>query len=98
MSRMALVVTFEIAPGRVPDFLELVRGHAKRCLEREEGCVHFDVMVPREGDNEVMLYEIYADDKALEAHRATRHLAMFRERAAEMIAGRHLVECLVEEL
>jgi (4S)-4-hydroxy-5-phosphonooxypentane-2,3-dione isomerase len=96
MSKVAIFVTFECKPGKVDEFVELVKGHANRCLEREPGCLQFDVLKPNGGDK-VMLYEVYASPEALEAHRRTDHLAMFREKVGAIAARGELIEgALVE--
>lgn len=97
MSKVAIFVTFNCKPGKVDEFVELVKGHANRCLEREPGCVQFDVLLPNGGGDKVMLYEVYASAAALEAHRKTDHLAMFREKVGAVAARGDLIEgALVE--
>jgi len=92
MSKVAIFVTFDCKPGKVDEFVELVKGHANRCLEREPGCVQFDVLMPNGGGSKVMLYEVYASAAALEAHRKTDHLAMFREKVGAVAARGDIVE------
>ena len=97
MSKVAIFVTFDCKPGKTDEFVELVKGHANRCLEREPGCLQFDVLRPNGGGDKVMLYEVYASADALEAHRKTDHLAMFREKAGAIATRGELVEgALVE--
>ena len=65
MSKICLVVDFTIKPEAKAQFLEIIREHASKTLENEEGCLQFDVCDPVEGANRVFLYEVYADDAAL---------------------------------
>lgn len=58
MAKIAIVATFEANEGSLEELLALTTQHARRCLEREPGCLYFDIMVPREQDNRVTLYEI----------------------------------------
>lgn len=92
MSKVAIFVTFDCKPGKAEAFVELVKGHANRCMEREPGCLQFDVLRPNGGGDKVMLYEVYASPQALEAHRKSDHLAMFREKVGEVAARGDLVE------
>ena len=98
MSKVAIFVTFDCKPGKADEFVELVKGHANRCLEREEGCLQFDVLRPTTGGDKVMLYEVYASQAALEAHRKTDHLAMFREKAGALATRGELLELNVTEV
>ena len=79
MGKIAIVATFEANEGSLEDLLTLTRQHARRCLERELGCLHFDIMVPREQENRIVLYEIYKDQAALDGHLASDHMNQFRE-------------------
>lgn len=98
MSKIAIFVTFQCKPGKTDEFVELVKGHANRCLEREPGCVQFDVMRPAGGGDKIMLYEVYADQAAIEAHRKSDHLAMFREKAGAIAARADLIEGALEDM
>lgn len=51
------------------------------CLEHEPGCLRFDVCADTAEPGRLLLYEIYADDAALEAHRRTPHFARWRSAA-----------------
>ena len=68
MSRIALVVEFKVKPGKREDFLKVIRGHAAGTKQDEPGCLQFDVLIPDEGENTVMLFEMYKDDAAFGVH------------------------------
>jgi autoinducer 2-degrading protein len=55
---------------------------------KEPGCRQFDVLFENSDPHHVFLYEVYDDETALEAHRATAHFKRFRETTAPMIAKR----------
>ena len=95
MSRICLVVDFEVKPGTKARFLEIIREHASRTLQNEEGCLQFFVCDPVEGENRVFLYEMYADEAALEVHMASPTLARTRERYAEIVDSRDIHVCRV---
>lgn len=95
MSKIALVVEFGVKPEHKDAFCTLMRSHAKAALDKEPGCLQFDVMVSREDANRVFLYEIYADQKALDEHMASPQLAQTRGSYAHMIADRRVVVCNV---
>ena len=81
---LVVTVTFEIAPGRMPAFLPLMRAQAQTSLEREPGCHHFDVCVT-DDDRSVFLYEIYRDKAAFEAHLQSAHFKTFDASVSSLI-------------
>ena len=47
MSRIMIVVEFEVKPEHRNHFIELIKGHAQRS-RAEDGCQQFDVLLPQE--------------------------------------------------
>lgn len=82
-----LQVQLVIKPGNVDKFMP-------KCLEnaaharREPGCRTFDVVVDPADKTKVMLYEVYADEKAFEAHQATPHFKKYVAEAVPLLASR----------
>ena len=95
MSKICLVVDFTVKPGTKAQFLDIIRGHASKTLDNEEGCLQFEVCDPVEGGNRVFLYEMYADDAAFEVHKASPTLARTRERYADIVESRAIHVCNV---
>ena len=84
----AVVVTFQIKPGRMEDFMPLMLQNAATSLAIEPGCHQFDVATDPARPDEVFLYEIYADRAAFETHLAAAHFKTFDGLAGEMIADK----------
>ena len=82
MPKLAIVATIEVAPGKRDEVLPLLLAHRARSLRDEPGTLQFDVLVPREDASKLLLYEVYQDDAAFEAHRNARSIAQFREESA----------------
>ena len=95
MGKISLVVELKMNPGTRDAFVERVRQHGETCLDREPGCLQFDVLVPTDGSDRVFLYEVYADQAAIDAHMATAHMAQYREDTEPMIAERIRTACAV---
>ena len=68
MPKLAIVATIEVAPERRDQLLPLLMAHRARCLKDEPGTLQFEVLVPREDDTKVLLYEVYRDDAAFDVH------------------------------
>ncbi len=96
MSKIALVVEFQIKDGGLEDFLKIIREHAAGTLADEEGCLQFDVLLPKEGGNRVLLYEAYRDDAAFEIHGNSARLAQTRARYADLIENRTINVCTAD--
>src|SRR3546814_7608356 len=74
MSKIALVVEFQLKPEKRQAFEVLWRQYSAGTLQDEEGCLQLDVLVPKKDDDRVLLYEVYRDDAALPAHmRSAQH-------------------------
>ena len=60
MTRIMIVVEFEVKPEHRNQFIELIKGHAQRS-RAEDGCQQFDVLLPQEDHNRVLLVEAWRD-------------------------------------
>lgn len=95
MSKIALVVEFQVKPEKRQAFEALMRQHSAGTLQDEEGCLQFDVLVPKKDDGRVLLYEVYRDDAALQEHMNSARLAKTRGSYDDMIDGRSITMCTV---
>ena len=65
--QFVIVAEFEVRPEGLERFLELAKVDAAQSVAKEPGCHQFDVTVERAA-NRVLLYEVYDDEAAFEAH------------------------------
>ena len=82
-----VTVTFTLKEGAMDRFLPLIHANARASLEREPGCARFDVCLSPQGDR-VFLYELYDDEAAFAAHKATPHFADFDRDSAALVADK----------
>ncbi|MGY3529849.1 putative quinol monooxygenase [Bradyrhizobium sp. USDA 4452] len=82
MPKLALIANVEVAPEKRDQVLALLSAHGARSLSDEPGTLHFEILVPREDAAKLLIYEVYQDDAAFEAHRNARSIAQFREESA----------------
>jgi len=68
-----LVVDFVVKPEHVKEFTTAIRENARASRETEPGCRQFDVCVAPEDPAKIVLYEVYDDRAAFEAHLKTPH-------------------------
>ena len=71
--------------------------HAARCLKDEPGTLQFDVLLPHDGGDKVMLYELYQDQAAFDAHSNGPSLAQLRKEAAGMMGKVSGTRCSLSE-
>ena len=87
--QFVIVAEFEVRQGALERFLELAKVDASESVAREPGCRQFDVTVDREGLR-VLLYEVYDDEAAFEAHLQTPHLEAFRAGIEPLVVSRNV--------
>jgi autoinducer 2-degrading protein len=98
MTSFAIIVDFRLKPGTQKAFRRLVDANARHSGRTETGCRRFDVLEPVGEADRVLLYEIYDDRAAFDAHMRSDHFARFDAESASLVAGKSIVECaLVRE-
>ena len=97
MSKLAIIGNLEIAPGHLDRVLPLLMAHRARCLADEPGTLQFEVLLPRDDQTKVLLYEVYTDDAAFQVHWNGPSTARLREEAAGIIAGVTCTRCALAE-
>ena len=82
-----LQVQIRIKPGNVESFMEKVLENAA-AARKEPGCRQFDVVVDPKDPMQVMLYEVYADEKAFEVHQQGTAFKKYVAEAVPLLASR----------
>lgn len=82
-----LLVNIRIKPEHVERWMPLALENAREA-RKEPGCRHFDVLVDPADRTKVLLYEIYDDEKAFEAHQQTPHFKKYLAEAVPLLASR----------
>jgi quinol monooxygenase YgiN len=83
----SLMVQMEIRPGRRAEFLAGMAANAESSVRDEPGCLRFDVCAVGSDENRFVLYELYTDAAAFEAHKASPHFARWRTVAEQVVIG-----------
>ena len=63
-------------------------GENARAARKEPGCRQFEVLVDAKDKTKVVLFEVYDDEKAFEAHQATAHFKKYLAEAVPLLASR----------
>lgn len=83
---LALWVKVRVKPAERERFLRAIETDALGAERDEPGCRRFHVLQDERDDRVYYFYEVYDDEAALEAHRATPHYAVWRA-AADTLEG-----------
>jgi quinol monooxygenase YgiN len=84
---LILAVNIRVKPENVDAFMPMVLANAREA-RKEPGCRQFEVLVDAADRTQVMLFEIYDDQKAFEAHQQTPHFKKYVAEAVPLLASR----------
>jgi autoinducer 2-degrading protein len=83
---IAMWVKVRVKPEGREHFLKAIEVDALGSERDERDCFRFNVLQDQQDRNVYYFYEVYRDEKALEAHRAAPHYAVWRA-AADTLDG-----------
>jgi autoinducer 2-degrading protein len=81
-------VNCRIKAGQVDKLMKELLGNAKAARETEPGCLQFDVLVDPKDPAKLMLYEVYKDEAAFEAHQQAPHFKRYLEQGVPLLESR----------
>ena len=84
---LVLLVNIRIKPENVDRWMKMAIENAV-AARKEAGCRQFEVLVDPQDKTKVVLFEIYDDEKAFEAHQATAHFKKYLAEAVPLLASR----------
>lgn len=90
---LAIWVKVRVKPELRQRFLEAIEVDALGSERDEPGCARFNVLQDASDENVYYFYEVYADEAALEAHRAAPHYAVWKAAADTLAGPAERVEC-----
>ena len=82
-----LVVNIRIKPENVDAFMREITANAT-AARSEPGCRQFEVLVDPQDQTKLMLFEVYDDQKAFEAHQAGDAFKKYLANAVPLLASR----------
>jgi quinol monooxygenase YgiN len=97
MSKLVIVATIKTVSGKRDEYLKHLKAHAQRCLTTEPGTLKFEILVPKEEADTLMLYEVYASPEAFQAHWTGPSLLQIKQDAAGLQVSLTGVRCDIAE-
>ena len=83
----SLMVQLEVRAEDRDEFLAAITANAEASVRDEPGCRRFDVGAVEGDDNRFVLYELYDDADAFEAHKQAPHFASWRQVANRVLTS-----------
>lgn len=90
-----VVVEFHLEEGARSQFRRLIDANADASVRSEPGCLQFDVLEPEGDGDRVLLYEVYSDKAAFDAHRHTEHFGTFASQSEALCLEKSVTRCLL---
>jgi autoinducer 2-degrading protein len=81
------VVEYDIQPGQVDAYLAALKENAAATV-KEPGCQEFNILVSQKDPNHVLIFEVYNDAAAAQAHRETDHYKKYAATIKDMFVKR----------
>jgi quinol monooxygenase YgiN len=97
MAKLAIVATIKTVAGKRDEYLKHLKAHGQRCLATEPGTLKFDILVPKEEADTLMLYEVYASPEAFQTHWAGASMEQVKKDAAGLQVSLSGVRCDLAE-
>ena len=88
-----VVVEFHLKEGARAQFRHLIDANADASVRSESGCLQFDVLEPEGDGDRVLLYEVYSDKAAFDAHRQTEHFRTFASQSEVLCLEKSVTRC-----
>jgi (4S)-4-hydroxy-5-phosphonooxypentane-2,3-dione isomerase len=80
-------VDLDIVPAERANYLAAITENGAAAA-KEPGCRRFDILNLASDPNHFLLYEVYDNEAAFKAHRASDHFKKYAETTAKMVAKR----------
>ncbi len=82
-----VIAEFTLKPGCLDAFLAIASDDARDSVAYEPGCQQFDAVQPENEPDRIVLYEVYDDRAAFEAHLQAAHYFPFRDGVPALTVG-----------
>jgi autoinducer 2-degrading protein len=74
-----VLVRVHVRPEFLSEFRTAILENAARSVERDPGCVRFDVLQQEDDPDRWVFYEVYDNEQAWIQHRSSAHFLAFKE-------------------
>jgi quinol monooxygenase YgiN len=83
----AVIVKVRIKPEHREEFIEAMLADGRGSVQKEPGCLLFNIVADNADPNLLHLYEVYVSEQAFERHKETPHFKTWLETTREWLAA-----------
>jgi len=83
------VVDYEIAPAQLEKFMEALKENGA-ATSKEAGCLQFELSQSASNPNQILIYEVYENEAAVQAHRASDYFKKYVATTKDMFVNRQI--------
>jgi (4S)-4-hydroxy-5-phosphonooxypentane-2,3-dione isomerase len=83
------VVEYDIVPGQIDAYIAALKENATASVQ-EPGCREINILLSQKDPNHVLIFEVYDDNAAAQAHRETDHFKKYAATIKDMVAKREV--------
>jgi (4S)-4-hydroxy-5-phosphonooxypentane-2,3-dione isomerase len=83
------VVEYDIMPGQIDAYLAALKENAAAAVQ-EPGCREFNILVSQKDPNHVLIFEVYDNAAAAQAHRETDHFKKYVATTKDLFSKREV--------
>jgi autoinducer 2-degrading protein len=83
-------VDIDVVPGQLENYLAAIREVGAASIKTEPGCSEFDIAVSQKDPNHLLIFEVYDNAAAFEAHLKTGHYKKYAATAKDIVAKREV--------
>jgi quinol monooxygenase YgiN len=87
-----VLVRVQVRPELLDEFKTAILENAKLSVQRDPGCVRFDVLQQEDDATRWFFYEVYEREQAWVDHRASAHFLAFKEIGDRAIVTREVTK------
>ena len=87
-----VLVKVQVKPELIAEFTTAILRNAELSVQRDPGCVRFDVLQQEDDPTRWFLYEVYEREQAWVDHRVSAHFLAFKEVGDRAILTREVTK------
>jgi len=87
-----VLVKVQVKPELLDEFKDAILRNASLSVQRDPGCVRFDVLQQEDDSTRWFFYEVYEKEQAWVDHRASAHFLAFKEVGDRAIMTREVTK------
>ena len=85
MGKRVVIATVKVEPGKLDEYLPLVRTLRDRSVAEQPGTLQWDILIPHDQQNVLKAFNIFADEEAISAFENGAPMTWINEAATGIV-------------